>query len=596
MSKLLLKSLLVGPAALGAALAVSSSAMAAGAVSEQVAQASTAQAIPGLPTHVAQAQPSQSPAKGQLLQYSAEGQGVSVKDIDQVTSVSQLSDVQPTDWAFQALQSLVERYGCIVGYPDSTFRGSRPLTRYEFAAGLNACMDRVNELIAAATADLVTKEDLETLRRLQEEFAAELATLRGRVDALEARTAKLEAQQFSTTTKLVGEVIFAISSPLNNPNIRTSPVTGLDTALDPNGNLNAPVKSDNQVVFQNRVRLNFQTSFTGRDLLVTRLDSGNAGPFALPGNGTEATQAINFNPGRNTVNLGWLAYYLPLGDKGQLYIPAYAGLQYDYAPTISPYLDAFDGGTGPLSIFAQRNPIYDIGGGSGVGLNYNLSKNVSLSLGYLASNGRNFAANLPQAGNGLFNGNYSALAQLTFNASDAFSIGLTYVNAYRKQGNAIYDTGAGTAGSAVGTNVINLLTNASPNGTAINSYGASASFKFSPRFAINGWVNYTAARSIGFGDGDIWSYAVGLAFPDLGRAGNLGGIVVGVQPYLAGLKSSVLQTNFRNNNPIHVEGFYKYQVSDNISITPGVIWIIAPGQDSRNDNIVIGTLRTTFTF
>ena len=31
----------------------------------------------------------------------------------QVTSVSQLSDVQPTDWAFQALQSLVERYGCI---------------------------------------------------------------------------------------------------------------------------------------------------------------------------------------------------------------------------------------------------------------------------------------------------------------------------------------------------------------------------------------------------------------------------------------------------------------------------------------------------
>jgi len=35
----------------------------------------------------------------------------------QITSVSQLSDVQPTDWAFQALQSLVERYGVIAGYP-----------------------------------------------------------------------------------------------------------------------------------------------------------------------------------------------------------------------------------------------------------------------------------------------------------------------------------------------------------------------------------------------------------------------------------------------------------------------------------------------
>ncbi|WP_228014401.1 hypothetical protein [Fortiea sp. LEGE XX443] len=37
---------------------------------------------------------------------------------DRVTSVNQLTDVQPTDWAFQALQALVDRYDCIVGYPD----------------------------------------------------------------------------------------------------------------------------------------------------------------------------------------------------------------------------------------------------------------------------------------------------------------------------------------------------------------------------------------------------------------------------------------------------------------------------------------------
>ncbi len=107
----------------------------------------------------------------------------------QVTSVSQLSDVQPTDWAFQALQSLVERYGCIAGYPDSSYRGLRALTRYEFAAGLNACLDRVNELIATATTNLANKNDLITLQRLQEEFTAELASVRGRVDALEAQTA-----------------------------------------------------------------------------------------------------------------------------------------------------------------------------------------------------------------------------------------------------------------------------------------------------------------------------------------------------------------------------------------------------------------------
>jgi hypothetical protein len=82
----------------------------------------------------------------------------------QVTSVSQLSDVKPTDWAFQALQSVVERYGCLVGYPDRTYRGNRALTRYEFAVGLNACLDRVNELIATSTAEIVKKEDLATLQ------------------------------------------------------------------------------------------------------------------------------------------------------------------------------------------------------------------------------------------------------------------------------------------------------------------------------------------------------------------------------------------------------------------------------------------------
>ena len=134
----------------------------------------------------------------------------SPKEVAQnVTSVSQLSDVKPTDWAFTALQSLVERYGCIAGYPDRTFRGKQATSRYEFAAGLNACLDKINEIISAGLADKVGKEDLATLRKLQEEFAAELATLRGRVDALDAKTAKLEAQQFSTTTKLSGEAIFS---------------------------------------------------------------------------------------------------------------------------------------------------------------------------------------------------------------------------------------------------------------------------------------------------------------------------------------------------------------------------------------------------
>jgi hypothetical protein len=224
MSNLLWKSLVVSPAVLGATLLVSTTAIAAPSTTSGVSSAKQTSV-----TEVAQQPETAQTTIDQVNRYSNEGNQNTSQS--QVTSVSQFSDVQPTDWAFQALQSLVERYGCIAGYPNSTFRGNRALTRYEFAAGLNACLDRVNELIATATADLVTKQDLATLQRLQEEFSAELATLRGRVDSLEARTAELEAHQFSTTTKLVGEAVFGVT----------------DVFGGNNGN-------NNNTVFQDRVR------------------------------------------------------------------------------------------------------------------------------------------------------------------------------------------------------------------------------------------------------------------------------------------------------------------------------------------------------
>jgi len=113
----------------------------------------------------------------------------------QVTSVSQFSDVQPTDWAYQALANLVEQYGCVAGYPDGTFRGNRALSRYEAAALLNACLDRVTEMTAE-------------IKRLMKEFEKELVVLKAKVDGLEAQTAELAATQFSTTTKLSGKAYF----------------------------------------------------------------------------------------------------------------------------------------------------------------------------------------------------------------------------------------------------------------------------------------------------------------------------------------------------------------------------------------------------
>jgi hypothetical protein len=157
--------------------------------------------------------------------------------MEQVTSVSQLGDVQPTDWAFQALQSLVERYGCIAGYPDGTYRGNRAITRYEFAAGVNACLDKIRESIAKSTESLAKRDDLIKLQKLQEEFAAEIATIRGRVDVLEARTSELEANQFSTTTKLSGFTILGIQGRTPNRADR-NPRDGKRDTKDPGTNVN----------------------------------------------------------------------------------------------------------------------------------------------------------------------------------------------------------------------------------------------------------------------------------------------------------------------------------------------------------------------
>jgi hypothetical protein len=100
----------------------------------------------------------------------------------QVTSTSQLRDVQPTQWSYQAITNLVERYGCVAGYPNGTFRPGQPATRAELAALTNACLDRISEYQSAADAALAAA--------LRAEFAKEIAATNKRVTALEVAAAQ----------------------------------------------------------------------------------------------------------------------------------------------------------------------------------------------------------------------------------------------------------------------------------------------------------------------------------------------------------------------------------------------------------------------
>ena len=506
-------------------------------------------------------------------------------DMGAVTSVSQLSDVKPTDWAFQALQSLVERYGCIAGYPDKTYRGNRALTRYEFAAGLNSCMDRVNDLIAASTADMVKKEDLATLRKLQEQFAAELATLRGRVDGLETKVATLEKQQFSTTTKLRGEVIFALSGALG------------DTKATPTGNPILPALTkpsvDKNTTFSDRVRLTLATSFTGKDTLLTRIAARN-----VPNTGTSigsnmgrlsfgdgpATNAV----GDNGVAIDKAYYRFPLGNA-RVTLDATGGEFYNNMENFNGQL-ASDS-TGSISRFGRFNPIYRYAqGGSGATVNYSFTPQIGLTAGFLAKN-----ANDPTSGNGLFNGGNAVIAQLEYKASNNLGLGLTYVRGYdRNSTAAVAPSTTPTDRPAVSGGVGSTLSNRPFGDTATTSdnFGIQASFKLSNAINLGGWVGYTSANreTAAGGNSSIWNWAVTLALPDLGKKGNLGGLIVGQQPKVTGGVGAESASN------LFVEGLYRYQMTDKISITPGLMVIFNPENNSNNSTSYVGTIRTTFQF
>ncbi|MEH2391672.1 MAG: iron uptake porin [Nostoc sp.] len=497
--------------------------------------------------------------------------------MSQVTSVSQFSDVQPTDWAFQALQSLVERYGCIAGYPNSTYRGNRAMTRYEFAAGLNACLDRVNELIATATGDLVTKQDLATLQRLQEEYSAELATLRGRVDGLEARTSELEANQFSTTTKLVGEAVFAVSD-----------VFGNNRAV-PGGN---PTQNlDSNTTFSDRVRLNLLSSFTGKDQLQIRLNANNTISNAGV-SGTNMTRLAFDGNNNNSVVIDKLNYAFNFNNAVRIKVDASNAELYENVNTFNP--DFASSARGALSRYGRFSPIYRQGqGGAGLTVTFNPNGPISLTGAYIAR-----TANDPTLNNGLLDGDNAIFGQLSFQPSKAFNIGLTYARTYQTNlvnnnvnNNLFQGTGSTFANNPFGNNTR----------TESNNYGVEATFQFS-KLAISGWGGYTTADAITGAnagtDADIWYWAGSLALRDFGGKGNVLGVIFGQPPRVTGgsIKNVAANTNLDDDKSYHLEGLYKFKVSDNIQVTPGLLVIFNPEHNDANDTEYVGTLRTTFTF
>ncbi len=539
-----------------------------------------------------------------------------------VTSVSQLSDVKATDWAFTALQSLVERYGCIAGYPDRTFRGKQATTRYEFAAGLNACLDKINEIISAGLADKVGKEDLATLQKLQEEFAAELATLRGRVDALDAKTAKLEAQQFSTTTKLRGEAVFGVAAASDGVGTSTPAEIAANAAAGRTF-VNTTGNDKTNVVFNYRVRLNLDTSFTGKDLLRTRLQASNTMNSATPAStgrfdgvlGGVGTSAVNntrlsYESGSapNNFEINRLFYRFPVGGNITAYL-APIGAPEDVISPLNP-LESDSQGT--ISRFGRFNPLIRIASGGGAtglavaGLNFKFTNQANLELLYSANN----AATATGPG-GVTGGDTKLAAQLVYKPSDAFTLGIGYANAY-----TIGGLGSGLNGEGVPAVPAGVGFNGTVSGLKSNTVVGSLVWDITKKFTFNTWGSYTfvdaaftpaaaGAPANSSVSGTFTSWMAALSAKDLFSEGDLAAIMFGQPLYLSSLSVGGLAAGAPTvtpasvgvlNTPYHLEALYRFRVSKNISITPGVFFVFNQGSNTANGTATVGVIRTTFSF
>ncbi|MDJ0678275.1 MAG: iron uptake porin [Xenococcaceae cyanobacterium MO_167.B52] len=462
----------------------------------------------------------------------------------EITIVYQLKDIQTTDWQYQALDSLAETYNCTSRLQNNNHNSS--ITRYEFALGLHNCLKQIENSISSP--DLITWE------RLQQDFAPELAQLKDKIDAIEATITGLESRQFAPTSTLNGQVLFILADSFE-----------------------AEDKSETFLGY--RSRLDFNTSFSGQDRLEVRLESRKIGRLDRA-TGTLLTRLAVDGGTDNRVELGELSYiFSPLNNTQVLLGTIGVGLN-DIGEVLSPFSSS---GSGAISRFGRRDPATLRGsGGAGFGIKYRFSEKISASAGYVIDS-RDIAN--PKAGNGIFGSSASAIAQIVVEPEEELALALTYTHIYQKTDdvNLMGSTGLKDSNEPFGDNA-----------TTAHNLGLQLNWEVSSGFEIGGWFGYTQALQQRGGDdrATILNGALTLAFPDLGRENNLGGIIVGVPPAIANHDNSSL---IAEKTPLHIEALYRIEINDYIRVTPGIFTIINP--DTKNGNTIwVGTVRTEFRF
>jgi hypothetical protein len=490
--------------------------------------------------------------------------------LGQVTNIEQFTDLRPGDWAWQALDHLVERYGCVAGYPDGSFGGRRSMTRFEAAALLHACLDRVTE---------VTDE----LKRLTTEFGAELALLRGRVDGLEARVGELEATRFAPTTRLGGLATFVVG---------TNRFTGSNREAVDEANA-----AGGGTTFNYDLQLAFDTSFTGKDQLRAQLRAGNFADSPFGGNGPGgdlSTLEIAFeqdcgNGGDTDTDCGdamgidKLYYRWPLGSG----FTALLGGRIGQEDMLAVWPSVYPADT-VLNVFTLNGApaAYNKNIGPGAGLWWQ-SHGLSVSANYVAANGN--SGDPSRGGLGTSGSAGTGTVQIAY-ASEQWAVAAIY---------SAIQSGV----ELPGTTPFTAAGNETDPASHTDAFGLSGFWQ--P--LASGWI---PSISWGWGinrtsyDGDpgngalrtSQSWLVGLQWQDAFLQGNVLGMAVG-QPVFA---TSLIGGETPDDGGVVLEGWYKFQLSDAITVTPAVFWLSRPlGQETPPGGSfgqLGGLIRTAFSF
>ena len=481
-----------------------------------------------------------------MNQYSEQTAAPSATSSDQFPNIGQFLDVQPTDWPYSALQSLVETYGCLAGSESGRLDGSRSITRYEAAALLKACLDRVT-----TTTD--------QLKRLIQEFQVELALINGRADSLQSLLAELEETQFSPTTKLQVNMAYIFGGTGYSGAGSQAVSSGSRNLFLPN-NFGDGGNPTDGISLNYDIHLYLNTSFTGKDLLLTRLEAGN---FTNSAFGLRSATPISYyswffpispNQSDNALFLSRLYYRFPVGDQLTLVVAARARQDDLLGTWPGTYPSDF-----PLfgnSIYAGSPGAYNLNIGPGASIIWRkpLSSTTSLiATGlYVASLGDQ--GNSDSGGLGTANSAASGSAQISFVGS---TWNISGIWTYNQPG--VY--------LGIGTPLYNQ-----PTLRATNSYGLGGYYIFGGQKNLIPILNWGAGVTQ-FSSGDPYnrslsgSWYTALVWPNLLAKGQDLGFSVSQPTFI--IRST---DGTPSDGGFAFDAYYKFTLSDHITVTPALQW------------------------